>query len=414
MRKRSVWAGVVLAIGFLAFWGTTSIGPAAAQTPGDDGDCDDILNTGGPDPIPGQGAATNGPASCSRAQLNVLTLVHTSQVVREVVAGRLLGQQICGGQQEDRTRTTDDNEREFVCIAQAGLVIDSALGYRQRLAGDGTIAIAPAAAVAAPSPVRKFNSWADAKLSWLEPDSEDATPSDGLVVNLTGGVDYKLSKRIVFGLVGTYEDSDLDTDLGGFFGITTTKAQAFGGGVYAGITLTDHLVFNAMFTGAAVNTDVTDVFGPSDLDSDRIQASAGITGYWYFGQTRVTPSLSIAWSKEWQDEYVDSALFLNPDQSFETGVLSGGNQVGHTFALNNGMSIEPWLGYQLDWTFLNKIETDGFATVDQGQMIDLRIQSGLNWAIAENAQLALTGEIGGLLLRDSDTYAGEVNLAIQF
>ena len=53
--------------------------------------------------------------------------------------------------------------------------------------------------------------------------------------------------------------------------------------------------------------------------------------------------MTLAWSKEWQDEYG-----FNPAQTFETGVLSGGTVLGHTFALGSAASVEPWAGAFLD------------------------------------------------------------------
>jgi hypothetical protein len=38
----------------------------------------------------------------------------------------------------------------------------------------------------------------------------------------------------------------------------------------------------------------------------------------------------------------------------------------------------------------------------------------LNFAFGANAQLALTGEVSGLLVKDSDTYTAGANFAFQF
>jgi hypothetical protein len=96
-------------------------------------------------------------------------------------------------------------------------------------------------------------------------------------------------------------------------------------------------------------------------------------------------------------------------------VLTGGAVAGHTFALAGTTSVEPWAGAFFDYTFINDTDTDGpFDDNSYGEQEDLRIQLGLNLNIANNLQLVLTGETSGLLLDETNTYAGETNLAIQF
>jgi hypothetical protein len=82
--------------------------------------------------------------------------------------------------------------------------------------------------------------------------------------------------------------------------------------------------------------------------------------------------------------------------------------------LQGGTTVEPWIGAQFDWTFVNRVHTDGFPSSDLQDYYDLRVQAGMNWTLAPHAQLSLTGEIGGLLMPDNTTYAGEANLAVQF
>ena len=89
--------------------------------------------------------------------------------------------------------------------------------------------------------------------------------------------------------------------------------------------------------------------------------------------------------------------------------------LGHTFTLTDATTLEPWAGAFLDYSFINDTDTEGpFDDNSYGEQLDLRLQLGLNLNLATNVQLALTGETSGLLLDETDTYAGEANLAIQF
>ena len=362
---------------------------AQAQAVEDDGDCDDVI---APDSEDGVFYGANSQLNCNAALANQHTLIYQSDVIRNIVGRRLITPPFI----QD--------------ITPAGLAYDSQAAAQNVLTGDGSFQIVPTAdTAAAAAPVRKWNAWADAKLSWIDP-GDIVAPTDGNLANLSAGVDYKFTDRFVFGILASYETTDLDTPAF----LASTETDGFGGGAYVGVTLTDNIVFSGMLTGTTIDTDSEFLGAASDIDSDRIQASAGVTGYWYFGKTRLSPSTTVAWSKEWQDEFTDSLGAFSPDQTIETAVLSLGNQLGHTFTLANGQTIEPWAGALFDWTFVNQVHTDGFSTTDLNDAYDLRLQSGLIWTIATNAQLSLTGEISGLLMPDNDIYSGQANLAIQF
>ncbi|CAN5442129.1 hypothetical protein BH10PSE7_BH10PSE7_07130 [soil metagenome] len=329
--------------------------------------------------------------SCLRQASNTRSLITVSQAIQRIVGGRLIA---------------------GPALAEpAGLLLESDADIAERLKSSGTIAVDPAADVtAAPLVIRKWNVWGDGKYSRIVADDHETT-AEGPLVNLTGGIDYKLTDRVIFGVMGSYENSDLDTS--GLFPISL-QTDGYGGGAYVGITLTSNVVFSGLVTYSAIDTDLDTGFATSDTDSERLQASGGLTGYWYFGQTRLSPSFTVAWSKEWQDSFTDSGGGFNPDQTFETVVLTGGDVLGHTFSFDGGMSIEPFVGTFIDWTVYNNIKTDGFGDFDQPHFADLRLQTGFNLNIASNVQLAVTGEVSGLLLDDTNTYAGEANLAVQF
>ena len=281
----------------------------------------------------------------------------------------------------------------------AGLELTNARDIVERLSGNGVIFIAPTADVAAPAPTPNWNIWIDGKYSWLD-DTSPLSDLDGSLINGVVGADYKVSDRLVLGLMGTYETSDLE-GLG-----VTQDTDGWGGGAYLGLTLTDNLVLSATLLGTDLDTDVN---GTTNFDSTRIQASSGLTGYWYSGTWRYSPSLTVAWSKEWQD----ASGALNA-QTIETGIISPGFQIGNSISIGGASTVEPWLGAQLDWVGINKVVDDVTGTILDDPYTDLRLQGGLNFAFGANAQLALTGEISGLLYEDSDTYTAGANFAFQF
>lgn len=284
----------------------------------------------------------------------------------------------------------------------AGLELANAKDIAERLSGRGPILIAPAADVAAAAANPMWNVWADGKYSWLDDDTA-FSGLDGSLVNAVIGADYKVSDRLILGVMGTYETSDLKGE--GFLP-PTQDTDGWGGGAYLGLTLTDNVVLSATLLGTELDTDVN---GSTSFDSTRIQASSGVTGYWYSGTWRYSPSLTVAWTREWQD----ASGALNA-QTIETGIVSPGFQIGNSLSIGGASTVEPWLGAQLDWVGINKVVDDGTGTILNDPYTDLRLQTGLNFAFGANAQLALTGEVSGLLLKDSDTYTAGANFAFQF
>ena len=60
-----------------------------------------------------------------------------------------------------------------------------------------------------PQPTPMWNIWIDGKYSWLD-DNWPFSDLDGSLINGVVGADYKVSDRLVLGLMGTYETSDLE------------------------------------------------------------------------------------------------------------------------------------------------------------------------------------------------------------
>ncbi len=319
---------------------------------------------------------------CRKPHLNYQSLINTSSSIQNVIVKRL---------------SAGPGVAE-----PAGLALDDPREIAERLASYGPIAISPAADIPAPVAGANWNIWADGKYSWQD-DTSDVSDLDGSLVNLLVGADYKVSGNLVLGIIGAYENSDLEGP-GAF--PPTQKTDGWGAGAYLGWSITDNLVFSANVLGTSLDTDVN---GVADFDSVRWQTSESLTGNYYNGTMRLSPSLTFAWSKEWQD----GNGFAN-DQTIETVILTPAVQVGNSFSIGGASTVEPYLGAALDWAIRNKTVDDVFGTVFSDPHVDLRLQAGLNFAIGANAQLSLNGEVSGLLLDDQTTYTGGANFAFQF
>lgn len=261
------------------------------------------------------------------------------------------------------------------------------------------ISVVPTADVAI-VPATRWNAWVDGRYLYSDYDV-DAGGLDGPTWSGLAGIDYKLDAKVSVGLLVSGENTELDN------GATDMGSKSLGGGAYVGVVLTDNIVFSANLMGTHIDSDQAG--GILEFDTDRVQASAGLTGYWYTDTWRFTPGVTLSWSKDWENEVNG----LVPDRTIAIGLLTPSVQVGNTLRLSDTLTMEPWAGAALDFTFINDTQTDGDGTTSDATA-DLRLQAGFNFNFGANAQLALTGEAGGLLLDDLNFYSVEANLALQF
>ena len=272
------------------------------------------------------------------------------------------------------------------------------------LKSNGKVNIIPSADVALTAPSPNWNTWKDAKYSWIN-DGVGFSELEGSLINFVGGADYKISDGIVVGLMGSYETSDRE---GAGFIPPTITTEGYGVGAYLGANLSTSVVLSANVLQSWIDTDVND--GALESESSRTQAAAALTGYYYSGTTRFSPSINLAWSRE----VMEDKAGVSPDVTFESGILSPGFQIGNTVAISDTVTVEPWAGAQVDWAFVNTTDLDGFGTILDDPFVDLRLQAGLNFGLGTRAQLSFIAEASGLLLDDSDTYTVGANFAFQF
>ena len=262
--------------------------------------------------------------------------------------------------------------------------------------------ISPAADVAtvAPAATVAWNAWANGR--YLHSNySASGGGLDGGTSTGIAGLDYKVTGKLTLGMLISAETASLDSALNDY------NSSNLGLGPYLGLMLTDNIVLSANAQRSWIESDSTG--GLLNFETDRVQASGSLNGYWYFGTWRVNPSATVTWSTDWETE--NNGLF--PDREIEVGVFVPALQLGKTLQLSDKTTVEPWAGAALDVTFLNDVRISGSPT-DSDPNTDLRLQAGLNFGFGDNAQLAITGEASGLLLEDFDNYSIDANLAVQF
>ena len=231
-----------------------------------------------------------------------------------------------------------------------------------------------------------WNIWTDATVAFADRDNPIAG-YDGLLATVSLGLDRKVGDRSVLGVLLNFEASDFDTSAGP----GTFDSTGYGIGIYGGTALSDHWVADAMVIWKHFDNDLTEPGLSDSYDSERWQAAANLTGYWYRDAWRYSPAVGVAWSHEDQD-----ASSLNPAQTVTTTMASAGLEVGYTTVLDDTRSLEPWASLTAEWTFHNS-GVAVFGPDPDLNEIDLRLAGGLNAMLAENFSLSLRADVAGLV-----------------
>jgi outer membrane autotransporter protein len=231
-----------------------------------------------------------------------------------------------------------------------------------------------------------WNVWSDATVAFADRNSPVAG-YDGILATISLGLDRQVGDSSVLGVLLNFETSDFDTS----FGPGTFDNTGYGIGVYGGTAVTDHWVADAMVVWKHFDNDLTEPGISDSFDSERWQAAANLTGYWYRDAWRYSPAVGIAWSYEDQD-----ASAFNPAQTVTTALASAGLEIGYTTVLDDMRSLEPWASLTAEWTFHDSGATVVGPDPDLSE-IDLRLAGGLNATLAENFSLSLHADIAGLV-----------------
>jgi outer membrane autotransporter protein len=264
-----------------------------------------------------------------------------------------------------------------------------------------------AAEQAAATPL--WNVWVDANLTGSERD-DPFVGNDGSVTSVSGGIDRRIGDRAVLGALINYEMADFDTRPSD----GTLETEGGGVGAYGGIALTDTIVLDGLVLWKALDNDVADPFGRGSYDSTRWLAATNITGYFFVDRWRLSPTAGLSWSEERQDAYVDSRGLPSPSKVAEKTTLSAGLQMGYTFDLGDGASLEPWLGVTASWDVDTSRRPPPTFPDRELDEFDVTVVGGLKAKLTDRASLALKASIGGLARSDYDVVSGSAQLSFKF
>ncbi len=251
----------------------------------------------------------------------------------------------------------------------------AALGYADERAN----------ALTAPTFDKHWNAWASVRGTGWNGHSA-AAGVDGLQVNLTGGVGYKLTPDLLVGAVAGYEHFDYDaTSLSG-----TLKGNGGSVGGYLGWRFGTGLRFDAAAVWSGLAYDATAGTATGSFNGSRWLVSSGLTGSHKWGGFIFEPSGHLYALWESQDAWTDSLTIVHPTNSFSTGRGSLGTKIAYPWMSSDGTRVTPYVGAYGDYRFSSN---SSVVSVEDGW--SGRVTGGVGFSLRAGATLNLDGELGG-------------------
>ena len=114
----------------------------------------------------------------------------------------------------------------------------------------------------------------------------------------------------------------------------------------------EHLFFDWRAAWGSSNNSVSPFGTYSDsFDADRWLTTARLTGNWYSGNWRLTPSVQVKYGQESSDAYTDSLGFRIKGQDVSLGQVEFGPEFAYRWLLDGGAVVEPQLALYGVWNF---------------------------------------------------------------
>lgn len=253
----------------------------------------------------------------------------------------------------------------------------------------------------------RLNMWIDAGFSRAKADTSKLTL--GLV---HAGVDYRLDKDTVMGVMAQYDWGDETDDTQGF-DISGTGWMA---GPYVVSRLTDSLVFDGRFAYGQSYNEVSP-FGTytDEFSSDRILLKGQLTGTVDLNAWKLNPQAAVIYFKEESEAYQDSLGITINGQTVSLGRVTFGPRLSRSFKTQSGLELSPGLSVKGIWDF----DTPGTMDLTTGlfsgeDAFRSRIEAEFIARLTSGTQLSFDGFYDGIGSRGFEAYGVKFGMRFDF
>ena len=241
----------------------------------------------------------------------------------------------------------------------------------------------------------------------------DATGGDGGFAVLHGGLDYKVSNDLLFGIGAQLDWIGMDTA----GGIGHADGLGYLVGPYVTANLSPGLYFDARAAWGQSYNEVSPFDTYTDSTTgERALVTAALGGVTNLYALEIRPEARLSWYREQIAGYTDSLDVDIPSVTVETGTL----EFGPTFRLPgevaDGVTLTPFLGLNGIWTFAQT----NTATAVSGQPglsdTNLRaaIELGFDVDTANGFTLSASGTYDGIGTGDYEAIGGSLSVGQKF
>lgn len=258
--------------------------------------------------------------------------------------------------------------------------------------------------------VGRFDAWMEIHFNRYEADLNG--PQNRGHFNVAyAGADYLITSSI---LVGALVQMDWMSQTSRMLG-ASADGYGYMAGPYVSARLTSNLFFDARVAWGSSNNNVNP-FGlyQDSFSTDRWLAHSRLTGNWWMGNFRVTPSASVTMVEEQQKAYTDSLSIFIPSQTVSLGRLAVGPEIAYRIAGPSGSVYEPHVQLRGSWDFLKPT-----AGVVNGMLVGTdtlraQAQAGMLVRTADGFNMRFVGQYDGIGSNSLRSYGGQVWVNIPF
>ena len=265
-----------------------------------------------------------------------------------------------------RASVTDPGSSGFRSTSSSELPGQSKLGL-----GSGSSTQRPAAPAA-------FDIWVQGTSSYFSNTLPDAR-YQGHTNILMSGADYKVMPGLIVGVMAQTDWMDQSSNV-------STSQSGFGwmAGPYLSAKLARNLFLDVRALGGKSNNklDMTDAAAGSWTDNystNRMLASAKLTGVYTFDAWRIRPSAELMYFAEHQKAFTNALGIDIDSQTVSVGRLNFGPEFGYRMVMPDKTVVEPFVGLTGVWDFArtDALTTTGSAIGQEG--LRGRVEGGLSY-----------------------------------
>jgi len=219
------------------------------------------------------------------------------------------------------------------------------------------------------------------------------------------GADYLLTQSILIGALFQYDWTSESSQLLN----SSVAGQGWMAGPYMSARLTPNLFFDARAEWGKSNNAVNP-FGlyQDDFATDRWLAQANLTGNWWVGSFRVTPSAGVTYTAEKQQSYTDTLGIVISAKTVSLGQFAFGPEFAYRIVGRDGTTYEPQVSVKGLWDFVKPDAATVSGILVSNDTVRAMAQAGILARLPSGYSIRVVGQYDGIGSSSLRSYGGRV------